>query len=240
MSHRSLSWSVEATERWPSSAFLPGCFRASDTSEPGPPLGLGGTVGSEQTETRRWEVYHPSRVLDPERALPSSRLSHWPVLIPSASSAPRARECSLLCAPVSSPHRLEQKPLFSSLFRLTASMRLGKAVVFRACVEANRAQAPEMWPPPGGLCVLVPSLSEGAGRQDCGRLQTRVSRKSALSGPVGEGGLPTGWLLHFRLGGPVLIPASPCVMAWSSGSPDSQEGLCPWPSPPFTPALRLP
>ena len=41
-------------------------------------------------------------------------------------------------------------------------------------------------------------------------------------------------------GGPVLIPASPCVMAWSSSSPDSQEGLCPWPSPPFTPALRLP
>lgn len=54
--HRSLSWSVEATERWHSSASLPGCFRASNTSEPGPSLGLGGTMGSEQAETSRWEV----------------------------------------------------------------------------------------------------------------------------------------------------------------------------------------
>ena len=54
--HRSLSLSVGATERWQSSASLPGCFRASDTSEPGTPLGPGGTVGSEQAEASRWEA----------------------------------------------------------------------------------------------------------------------------------------------------------------------------------------
>lgn len=90
------------------------------------------------------------------------------------------------------------------------------------------------------LFPLSLSLREGRAPRLCGCLKTRVSRKSALSGPVGESGLPTGWLFHFSLGSLVLIHASPCVMAWSSGSPDSQEGLCPWPSPPFAPALRLP
>lgn len=85
------------------------------------------------------------------------------------------------------------------------------------------------------------SLRRGRTPGLCGYLKARVSRKSALSGPVGEGGLPTGWLLHFSLGSPVLIHASLCVMmAWSSSSPDSQEGLCPWPSLPFASALRLP
>lgn len=156
-------------------------------------------MGSEETETRRWEV-STTRVeflTQNGLCLPLSCLTG---LYPSPLPAPLREPMSeTSCVPLSPPcPRLEQKPLFSSLFRLRASMRLGKAVVFRACVEANRARAPEMWPPPGGLCVLVHSLSEGAGRQDCGRLQTRVSRKSALSGPAGEGGLPTGWLLHFR------------------------------------------
>lgn len=61
--HRSLL-SVGATERWQSLCFSPGCFRASDTSEPGTPLGPGGTVGSEQAEASRWKPYHPSGVLD--------------------------------------------------------------------------------------------------------------------------------------------------------------------------------
>ena len=163
-------------------------FRHQRARGPSRALRASGIRGNRNS--KMGSLYHPSRVVNRNRlCLPLGCLTG---LYSSPLPAP------LLCAPVSSLHRLEQKPLFSSLFRLRASMRLGKAVVFRACVEANRARAPEMWPPPGGLCVLVHSLSEGAGRQDCGRLQTRVSRKSALSGPVGEGGLPTGWLLHFR------------------------------------------